>query len=294
MQHDAVNSHAKRLQPQTNFDVAERLDEIAAILEAQRANPYRVQAYRRAAQTVRELPRALTGIVSESGMEGLDALPGIGASLAQTIFQLVKQGRAAMLDRLRGEGDAVELLATVPGIGRQTATRLAEEGGIHTLEELEAAAHDGRLTRIAGFRGKRLAGVRDALAGRLGRVRQQQTDAAAQEPSVAEILDVDREYRAKAAAGTLRSIAPRRFNPGHEVWLPILHAERGKRHYTCLFSNTALAHRLGRTRDWVVIYFDEGQGERQCTVVTETRGVLAGRRVIRGREAQCVTHYESA
>jgi hypothetical protein len=47
-----------------------------------------------------------------------------------------------------------------------------------------------------------------------------------------ELLDVDREYREKAAAGQLRSIAPRRFNPSGEAWLPVLHTQRRERHYT--------------------------------------------------------------
>ena len=67
------------------------------------------------------------------------------------------------------------------------------------------------------------------------------------EPPVAELLDVDRAYRTAAAAGELRRIAPRRMNPEAEAWLPVLHTERGSRHYTVLFSNTPRAHRLGRT-----------------------------------------------
>jgi DNA polymerase (family X) len=98
---------------------------------------------------------------------------------------------------------------------------------------------------------------------------------------------VDREYRQKAATGQLVKIAPRRFNPAHRAWLPILHTERGARHYTALFSNTARAHTLGRTDDWVVIYWDEdGHGERQCTVITAERGPLKGRRIVRGRESE--------
>ena len=57
----------------------------------------------------------------------------------------------------------------------------------------------------------------------------------------------------------------------------------------------ALAHELGTTRDWVVVYFHaDAGGEGQRTVVTETRGVLAGRRVVRGREDECRAHYEPA
>ena len=46
----------------------------------------------------------------------------------------------------------------------------------------------------------------------------------------------------------------------------------------------ALAAELGRVRDWVVIYFERDGHEGQCTVVTEYRGLLTGKRVVRGRE----------
>jgi DNA polymerase (family X) len=106
------------------------------------------------------------------------------------------------------------------------------------------------------------------------------------------LLDVDAEYRRRAAAGELPRIAPRRFNPQGEAWLPILHCERGEWHFSVLYSNTAAAHRLGRTRDWVVVYcYDGDHQEGQHTVVTETRGGLRGKRVVRGRELQCRDHY---
>jgi DNA polymerase (family 10) len=110
-------------------------------------------------------------------------------------------------------------------------------------------------------------------------------------PPVAELLSVDREYRRKARAGLLPRIAPRRFNPTGEPWLPILRTERGKRHYTALFSNTARAHRRGRSRDWVIILYDGLDDHGQETVVTEWRGLLRRRRVVRGREAACHRHY---
>ena len=104
---------------------------------------------------------------------------------------------------------------------------------------------------------------------------------------------MDREYREKAAAGSLRAIAPRRFNPTGEAWLPVLHTQRGPRHYTALFSNTARAHQLGKTHDWVILYFDDGGGERQHTVITAQRDTLKGKRIVRGRESECEAHYRA-
>lgn len=275
-----------------NAQVAARLDEAAQLLEQQKANAFRVQAYHNAASTIRELPRNVVEILHEEGLDGLDRLPGIGPALARAISVIVTTGRLPMLDRLRGESDPVAILASVPGIGTTLAERVHEELDIGSLEELEAAAHDGRLAGMAGFGEKRLAGVRDALATRLARRRAPQSGRAVDDrPTVDELLDVDREYRAASAAGRLRRIAPRRFNPRRTAWLPVMHTWRDQRHYTALYSNTARAHQLGRTRDWVVLYFDGSDGERQHTVVTATTGPLKGHRVVRGREAECEAYY---
>jgi hypothetical protein len=58
-----------------------------------------------------------------------------------------------------------------------------------------------------------------------------------------------------------------------------------------LFSNTARAHQLEKTRDWVVLYCEARQGDYQCTIITAQHGPLAAKRVVRGREAECARHY---
>jgi DNA polymerase (family 10) len=227
-------------------------------------------------------------------MEGLERIPGIGPVIGRAVRDLVLTGRLPMLDRLRGEAGRSSVLASVPGVGPVLAERVHEELGIETLEDLETAAHDGRLSTVAGFGSKRIQGIRDALAARLGQWRRRTAPLRGESPPVAELLSVDAEYREKAERGTLRTIAPRRFNPRHESWLPVLHTRRGDRHYTALYSNTARAHQLGRTHDWVVLYYDGSDGERSSTVVTAQRGPLDGERVVRGREHECELHYAGA
>lgn len=274
----------------TNAQIADRLDEVATLLEAQHANRFRVAAYRSGASTLRDLPRPVAEILDEEGVEGLERLPAIGDTLARQIRTMVLAGSLPQLDRLRGEVDPEELLSTLPGIGEALAERVHHQLHIGSLEDLEAAAYDGRLEALEGFGPKRLEGVRAALAARLQRVRRRGGGAGAL-PPVAELLDVDREYREKAEQNQLPRIAPRRMNPAGEAWLPILHTRRGDTDYTALFSNTPLAHRLGRTDDWVVIYPENGASERPFTVVTERRGPLAKRRVVRGRERECRELY---
>jgi Holliday junction resolvasome RuvABC DNA-binding subunit len=282
--------------PLANDQVALRLEEVADLLQTQDANPFRVRAYRAAAETVRDLPRHAHEILQTEGPEGLQRLAGIGESLARSIEQLVQTGRLGLLDRLRGTG-AEGILATVPGIGRRLAGRIHDELAIESLAELETAAHDGRLARVEGLGRRRIQMIRESLAGRFRRRPQVREPARRQDPAVqppvSELLDVDREYRRKAEAGGLARIAPRRFNPTGAAWLPVLHTERAGRHYTALFSNTARAHEMGATHDWVVIERDDDGGRGQWTVVTARMGAVTGRRVVRGRERECRVHYES-
>jgi hypothetical protein len=285
----------------SNDEIAEALERIADLLEAQDANPFRVRAYRRGAATLRASPERIAERVAHGGRASLEGLAGIGKTLASQIEELVHTGRLAFLERLEGQVSPEDLFTTLSGIGEGLAARIHRELGVETLEELELAAHDGRLAALPGFGARRVRAVRDALATILGRSTRRRArerrlreradtpvlDAASERPEVATLLAVDEEYRRRTATGELRTIAPRRFNPEGRAWLPVLHAEKEGWHFTALFSNTARAHELGKTRDWVVIYYERDGEEDQCTVVTERSGALHGRRVVRGREAEC-------
>jgi predicted flap endonuclease-1-like 5' DNA nuclease len=270
----------------------ERLREAAALLSHQQDNPYRVAAYRRAADAVAALDQDLRDMMDEGGIEALEEIPGIGRGIAAALAEMARTGRWTYLDRLRGSGEPQDVFCAIPGVGPELAKRLHDTLQVETLEQLEAALYDTDVKKVAGVGPRRLAILRASLAQMLARVRSVRTTPA-DEPTVDVLLDVDREYRAKVEANELRKIAPKRFNPKAEAWLPILHTSRGKWHFTALFSNTARAHELGKVRDWIVIYFhSDSGGEAQRTVVTETRGVLAGQRVVRGRERECLSFYE--
>jgi len=278
--------------PPLNREIADRFKEVAELLHDQGSHPFRAQAYRHAAQTLEQLERPVDDILHAEGVDGLQKLPGIGESLSRAIRELILTGKLPMLVRLRGETEPVSLLASVPGIGKKLADRLHHDLEIDTLEELEVAAHDGRLIRQPGIGEKRHSGIIASLAERLGRIRVRRGTTEKIIPSIEELLDVDSEYREKAAANQLHKFAPRRFNPTEEAWLSVLHTQRGERHYTALFSNTARAHQKGKTQDWVVLFYDDGDRESQCTVITAEWGPLEGRRIVRGREFECMRYYE--
>ncbi|WP_321343707.1 helix-hairpin-helix domain-containing protein [Breoghania sp.] len=268
-----------------NAAVANRLRDFADLLQQQGEGGFRERAYRRGSETVSALSRPVSAILSEQGWDGLVALPGIGRSIAAAIAEMVATGRWSQLERLRGELVPEVLFLSLPGIGPKLAHRLAEDADLETLEELEAALHLGNLD-VPGLGPRRRRMLSAVLAERLGRP-VAGVDRGAPEPPVSLLLEVDRMYREKAEAGALRKIAPKRFNPSGEAWLPVLHARHAPWHFTALYSNTARAHDLGKTKDWVVIYFhadDMPEGRR--TVVSEIRGPLAGQRVVRGRERE--------
>ena len=270
-----------------NLEVAGIFRKCAEVLRQQAANPFRVNAYIHAAQTLESLEEDARDILRDDGIAGLIELPAIGQGLAASIDEIARTGRLLQLDRLRGETAPENLFRTVPGIGPKLAHAIHDELHLDTLEELEVAAHDGRLAAVAGIGDRRVAAIQAGLAAVLGRGRGRR-QAPQASPQAEMLLDVDREYRRRAAAGKLPKIAPKRFNPEGLAWLPILHTNRGTWHFTALFSNTARAHELGRTDDWVVVYFyDDHHQEGQNTIVTETRGPMTGERVIRGREAEC-------
>lgn len=285
-----------RLERPDNTEIAALLSRIADLLDTQDDNFYRVRAYRNAAHTTRGLDRSLAAMLRRGGRAGIERLPSIGRSISTLLDEYVHTGRTRLLDRLEGQVSPEDLFTTVAGIGEVLAHRIHEELGIETLEALEVAAHDGRLDRVPAFGPRRTSGIRDSVAAILDRstrrrARQRQLPKLPlrrdHSPDIATLLAVDSEYRDKAKTGALKTITPRRFNPKRQAWLPVFHTLRDGWSLTAMFSNTARAHRLGTTRDWVVIYYERDGDENQCTVVTERSGPRMGRRVVRGREWEC-------
>ena len=99
--------------PSQNQRIAEKLREAADILQAQRANPFRIRAYRRAVDHIACLDVDVGVILAGGGIEGLQAL-GIGPGIAAAINELVRTGRWAQLERLRGTLDPERLFQSVP------------------------------------------------------------------------------------------------------------------------------------------------------------------------------------
>jgi hypothetical protein len=261
-----------------NERIAHLLEQVADALRASGGNRYKVRAYDRAAQAVADAEQSVGELYDERGEAGIKEIKGVGEGIAGVISEYLDTGRSRLLDDLMANLDPVELFSEIPGVGEELAERINSTLDVSTLEELEEAAHDGRLRRVDGVGPDRVQAIQDHLARRLGRSTGQPEREA--EPPERLLLEIDREYREKAERGELRTIAPRRFNPEGKAWLPILETERDGWTFTALYSNTARAHEKGKTHDWVVIYYERGGKEGQNTVVTAERGSHTGDRVV--------------
>ncbi len=281
---------------ESNQNIADMLEQIADLLSVKNDNPFKINAYRDAAQTIRNSNQNIAEI-AQNHPQDLEKLQDIGEGISSIITAYVHTGRSDVLERLRGEVSPVDLFSKVPGIGDTLAKRIVNKLKISSLAELEQAAYDGSLASVEGFGNTKIHNIQISLSGMLSpsakRIRHQNEQyISTNPPDVGTLLEVDKEYRTKAAAGKLHKIAPKRFNPEGKAWLPILNTHKDGWSFTALFSNTAQAHKLGKTHDWVVIYFRKNGKESQVTVVTETRGELEGKRVVRGREDECRDYYD--
>jgi len=86
-----------------NQEIASLLRQVADLLRAQEASPFRVRAYRRAAATLAAHPEPVRRLYERAGIGGLQALPGIGPALARLIGEYLDTGRLPRLHQLRGE-----------------------------------------------------------------------------------------------------------------------------------------------------------------------------------------------
>jgi len=134
-----------------NQEIARLFNEIADILEIMNENPFRIRAYRRAAQNIDGLSRD----VVEMSEDELKSIPGIGADLAGKVIEYIKTGSLGFYEDLKkGVPPGIVNLLSVPGLGPKTAKMLFEKLGIKGIDDLERYAKEGRLNGLPGIKAK--------------------------------------------------------------------------------------------------------------------------------------------
>jgi len=133
-----------------NTDIAEKFSRLAELLEIQGANPFRIRAYRKAAQTIESLPHSVASMLAEGA--DLSELPGIGEDLAAKIQEIVQTGHLSLLDQVSSQlpGQLAEL-AKIPTLGPKRVKMLYDTLGIQDLKGLAKAAQAGTIRQLHGF-----------------------------------------------------------------------------------------------------------------------------------------------
>jgi DNA polymerase (family X) len=145
-----------------NADVAEQLELLADLLELEGEASFRVVAYRRAAQRIRET----AGSVAELALAGrAKELSGIGKTIEEKIVQVVEDGEMHALTKRKGiVPPEVVLFMRLPGLGPKTAARIWRELGVTTVEELKRAAEAEQIRTLTGLGAKAEERILKALA----------------------------------------------------------------------------------------------------------------------------------
>jgi len=147
-----------------NITIARLLDETAALLEIDAADPFRIRSYRRAAEAVEQQTTQLSTLVAEP--KQLLAIAGIGKAMAANIVELVNTGTMPLREELllKYKPTMLELLR-LPGMGPKTVALVwsaLQVADIDALEEAAKAGHLNKLPRMGEkFTTKLLKGIED-------------------------------------------------------------------------------------------------------------------------------------
>ena len=137
--------------PHHNQQLATIFRSMADLLSAQRANPYRVRAYRRAADALLAIDEDVTALVERQGREEID---GIGADLAKKIEEFLETGTIRAYEELKTPLPAeVKSWASLPGLSESLVTYLYFRLGIRTLDDLDQITRSHLLRTLPSFSG---------------------------------------------------------------------------------------------------------------------------------------------
>jgi len=138
----------------TNAELARQLELFADLQELEGENRFRIRAYRTAAHNVYELPDQVEALI-DAGSD-LEQIPGVGKEIAEKLRTMVATGELPQLTELsRKIPLGVAEVMRVKGIGPKLAAAAWTELGVDSVDALEKAAKDGRLSTLPGFGPKR-------------------------------------------------------------------------------------------------------------------------------------------
>jgi DNA polymerase (family 10) len=130
-----------------NSEVAKVFQDIADLLELKGENAFKIRAYQKAARAIDHYPRELEAMINQG--EDLQSISGVGEAIAKKTTELITTGRLVYYENLKAElPQGITNLLAIPGIGPKTASKLSNDLGISSVDELERAINDGRVAQL--------------------------------------------------------------------------------------------------------------------------------------------------
>jgi DNA polymerase (family X) len=137
--------------PQNNQQIATLFRSIADLLAAQRANPYRVRAYRRGADSLLRLKEDVAEVASRKQLEDIN---GIGKDLSEKIEEFLRTGKIHTLETLKTPlPEQIKEWAQLPGLSESLVTYLYRRLNIQTVPDLQRLVRSHMLRTVPGFSG---------------------------------------------------------------------------------------------------------------------------------------------
>jgi DNA polymerase (family 10) len=147
-----------------NQEIAQRFYRLAALMDIRGDDPFRLRSYRNAAEALETWPKPLKQIADEQGVEGLQAIPGVGKAIAGKIIELLNRGTFDAWERIIAETPETVLdLLEIPGIGPKTAALLHQKFKVSSLAELKKFVKGGGLELVDGIGPKTAERIRESL-----------------------------------------------------------------------------------------------------------------------------------
>ena len=136
---------------QHNLQLAAIFRSMADLLSSRRANPYRVRAYRRAAESLLALDENVATLADRQKLEEID---GIGADLAKKIKEFLATGTIHAYEELKTPlPPEVQDWATLPGLSDSLVIYLYFRLGIRTLTDLDQLVRSHLIRTLPNFSG---------------------------------------------------------------------------------------------------------------------------------------------
>src|SRR5262249_39199255 len=148
----------------TNREIADAFRRLAALMELGEDNPFKIRAYRTAAETIEDTTTPLAEMVSEGGVARLRELPGVGEAISKKIVELLDTGTFKAYEEIKAKIPETTLdLLKVEALGLKTFQLLYQRFQITNRDDFAKFVEGGGLSSVPHLGEKTQARIRASL-----------------------------------------------------------------------------------------------------------------------------------